>query len=40
MQVINNTDGVLDYNLTAPADNVVTTPEDEAQLGVVTLTQV
>jgi uncharacterized phage protein gp47/JayE len=40
MQVINNTDGVLDYNLTAPTENVVTTPEDEAQLGLITLTQV
>lgn len=40
MQVINNTDGVLDYNLTSPSENVVTTPEDEAQLGVITLTQV
>lgn len=40
MQVINNTDGVLDYNLTSPTENVITTPEDEAQLGVITLTQV
>lgn len=40
MQIINNTDGVLDYSLTAPADNVSTTEEDEVQMGVVTLTQV
>lgn len=40
MQVINNTDGVLDYNLTAPSENVVTTEEDEVQMGVITLTQV
>jgi uncharacterized phage protein gp47/JayE len=39
MQVINNTDGVLDYNLTSPSMNVVTTEEDEVQMGVVTLTQ-
>jgi len=40
MQVINNTDGVLDYNLTAPSDNVTTTNQDEVQLGLITLTQV
>lgn len=40
MQVINNTDGVLDYNLTAPSANVTTTEADEVQLGVITLTQV
>nr|WP_319372445.1 baseplate J/gp47 family protein [uncultured Methanobacterium sp.] len=40
MQVINNTDGVLDYNLTAPSANVTTTQADEVQLGVITLTQV
>jgi len=40
MQVINNTDGVLDYNLTAPLDNVTTTEEDEVQIGVITLTEV
>lgn len=40
MQVINNTDGVLDYTLTAPSENVVTTDEDEVQMGVITLTQV
>lgn len=40
MQVINNTEGVLDYNLTAPSENVTATEEDEVQLGVITLTQV
>lgn len=40
MQIISNTDGVLDYNLTAPSDNVSTTEEDEVQMGVVTLTEV
>lgn len=40
MQIINNTDGVLDYNLTSPSDNVSTTEEDEVQMGAVTLTQV
>lgn len=39
MQVIDNTDGVLDYNLTAPSENVVTTEEDEVQMGVITLTE-
>jgi len=40
MQIINNTDGVLDYNLTAPSSNVTTTESDEVQLGLITLTEV
>jgi uncharacterized phage protein gp47/JayE len=40
MQVINNTEGVLDYTLTEPSANVTATEEDEVQLGIITLTQV
>lgn len=37
--VIANTPGVLDYNLTSPAANVVTTDEEEAHLATMNFTQ-
>jgi uncharacterized phage protein gp47/JayE len=37
--VIANTPGVLDYNLTSPAANVVTTDEEEAHLASITFTE-
>ena len=38
--IIVNTPGVLDYNLTSPAANVVTTDEEEAHLATMNFTQV
>ena len=39
MLIIANTPGVLDYNLTAPSANVVTTDDEEAHLASMTFTQ-
>lgn len=38
--VIANTEGILDYNLTSPMENVVTTDAEEAQLASMNFTQV